>query len=234
MRKLFAALLVLGVLCLPVAASAQANVTSDWVDGNLVFYDASGNVILTIDGTNRRLASPIGVGAAAGTGVAASEYGTGDVHSTTLTLTALTMALTDQAGAIAYVGTKVYDFPAGAILILGATADIDLTKSSAGVDADWNGDFGLGTATAAADDTLTLTEDDILPTTATPEAVAGVTTSNGQSTAAENVVFDGTTTAKDLYLNYLVDDADHDVTATPCNLIANGTITLHWVNLGDY
>lgn len=34
------------------------NVKSEWVGGNLVFYDKSGNIILTFDGTNRRLTVP--------------------------------------------------------------------------------------------------------------------------------------------------------------------------------
>jgi hypothetical protein len=36
-----------------------------------------------------------------------------------------------------------------------------------------------------------------------------------------------------VYLNILVDDADHDVTSTACNIIANGTITLVWENYGS-
>lgn len=34
---------------------AVTNVSSKWVDGNLVFYDKSGNEIVTYDGTNRAL-----------------------------------------------------------------------------------------------------------------------------------------------------------------------------------
>lgn len=37
-----------------------ANVSSKWVSGNLVFYDVSGNVIITYDGTNRKLTIPSG------------------------------------------------------------------------------------------------------------------------------------------------------------------------------
>jgi hypothetical protein len=36
------------------------NVTSAWVSGNLVFYDVSGNIIVTYDGTNRKLSLPSG------------------------------------------------------------------------------------------------------------------------------------------------------------------------------
>lgn len=34
------------------------NVKSRWVDGNLVFYDASGDIICTFDGSNRKIAFP--------------------------------------------------------------------------------------------------------------------------------------------------------------------------------
>ncbi len=36
------------------------NVQSQWVDGNLVFYDKDGNIIVTYDGTNRKLTLPSG------------------------------------------------------------------------------------------------------------------------------------------------------------------------------
>jgi hypothetical protein len=38
----------------------------------------------------------------------------------------------------------------------------------------------------------------------------------------------------DVFLNILVDDADHDITGTAANIEATGTITLYWINLGDY
>lgn len=36
------------------------NVSARWVSGNLVFYDASQNIIATIDGTNRKITLPVG------------------------------------------------------------------------------------------------------------------------------------------------------------------------------
>lgn len=180
----------------------------------------------------------VGTGALAetanGTGVAITEQVVGGVQKTVLTFTDVAIALTDEAGVVAYAGLKVLDLPAGAILMLGAVADLDLTKSSAGVDDTWDGDMGVGTVTASNNATLASTEQNIIPTTATPQAVDGETTANGQSTATENAVIDGTTTPVDVYLNLLVDDADHDVTSTPCNLIVNGTLTIVWCNLGDY
>lgn len=169
-----------------------------------------------------------------GTGVALTSEKL-EVRTALVTLTNVDIALTDEAGVVAYGGLKILDMPAGAILFLGAVADIDVTKSSAGVNADWDGDFGIGTVTASNNGTLSGTEQDILPTTATPQAVAGVTTANGQSTITQaGYVVDGTGTAVDVFLNFLVDDADHDVTGTPCNLILNGTVKITYCNLGDY
>jgi len=174
-------------------------------------------------------------GAPATTGVTASESFDGGVRRVTLTFTDVAFTLVDEAGVVAYKGNKVYDFPAGAILFMGASADLALTKSSAGVNADWDGDFSLGTVTASNNASLSSTEQNLIPTTATPQAVAGVTTAKGASTSTEACkVFDGTATAIDAYLNFLVDDTDHNVGATPCNLIVNGTIVLCYLPLGDY
>lgn len=171
-------------------------------------------------------------GAVAGTGVTLERDAlAGVVHQTVIKFTNAAVALADEAGVVAYGGLKVYDFPAGNILVLGAVLDVDLTKSSAGVNANFDGDVGVGTVTASNNATLASTEQDIIPTTSTPQASSGATTANAVSTAV--AVLDGTATAKDVYVNLLVDDADHDVTGTACNLILNGTLTLTWVNLGD-
>jgi hypothetical protein len=175
-----------------------------------------------------------GSGAVAGTGVTVSERGSTVIHRTVFTFLNTAVVLADEAGVVAYGGLKIYDFPAGAIKFIGCLTDVDLTKSSIGVNADWDGDFGLGTITASNNATLAATEQNILPTTATPQAVAGVTTANGFSTAAEDVTIDGTATAVDMFFNILIDDADHDVTGAACNIILNGTLTLIWTNLGDY
>lgn len=178
--------------------------------------------------------APNGSGTVAGTGATASEGGNAVLHATTITFVNTPVVLADEAGVVAYGGLKVYDFPAGAIYMLGAILDVDLTKSSAGVNADWDGDIGVGVVTASNNATLSSTEQNIIPTTSTPQAVSGATTGNAQSTSAENIVHDGTGTAKDVYVNILIDDADHDVTGTACNIILNGTLKLYWINLGDY
>lgn len=173
-------------------------------------------------------------GAAGGPVVAASGVKTtteAGYVKTVLTFEDKHVALVDAAGVVARAALKVLDLPAGLVAIAGAVADLQLTKSAAGVNADWDGDFGVGSAAAAADATLSGTEQNIIPTTATPQAVAGATTAKGISTAA--VQLDGTGTAVDVYLNLLVDDADQDVTTTPTDLIINGTLTLVWSLIGD-
>lgn len=175
-------------------------------------------------------ANPVAAGGApAGSGVSVS-HGPG-VTKTVLKLVNTPLPLIDTAATVARCALKVFDMPEGLIQIFGSVANLAITKSAAGVNADFDGDFALGSAAAAADATLTGTEANILPSTATPQAVAGVTTAKGVSTAG--VLLDGTTTPVDVYLNILVDDADQDVTTTPTNLIANGTITILWANIGD-
>lgn len=170
---------------------------------------------------------------AAGTGVVATSEQL-QVRTLLLTLTDTPVVLADNAGVVAYGSLKICDLPEGHLLFLGAVADLALTKSSAGVNTNWDGDISLGTAAANNTATLTGTEQDLIPSTATPQAAAGATTGDMASTSTESgVVFDGHSAAKDVYLNILVDDTDHDVTGTPCNIIVNGTIKITYCILGD-
>lgn len=169
-----------------------------------------------------------GTPAGVGVSVEASQAG---YTKTVLNFEDVTIALADEAGVVAYGGKKVFDFPQGLILVAAAVADLTVTKSSAGVNADWDGDFGVGTVTASNNNSLSSTEQNIIPTTATPQAVAGATTAKGISTGG--LQLDGTATPADVFLNFLVDDADHNVAGTACNLIVNGTLTLVWALAGD-
>lgn len=191
----------------------------------------------TVAGVKTFSSAPVltaGVGAAAGTGVVAVETGFGNFKTTTLTLTNTPVVMADNAGVTAYGSLQIYDFPQGYIYMQSALSDLALTLSAAGINADWDGDIGLGTV--AADNTATplaTTEQNIIPNTATPQAAASATTGDAVSTATEHAIHDGTSAAKEVYLNLLVDDADHDVTSTPTNIICNGTIVLNWLFMGD-
>jgi hypothetical protein len=173
-------------------------------------------------------ASAGGVPAGAGVSISESAVGFG---KTTLKFVNTPVPLVDEAGVVAYGSLKVFDFPAGLIFVAGVVANLAVTKSSAGVIAAFDGDFGVGTTAAGNNNALATTEQNLLPTTATPQAVSGATTAKGISSG--HTQLDGTATAADVFLNFLVDDADHDVTTTPCNLILNGTVTLVWANAGD-
>ena len=148
----------------------------------------------------------------------------------TLTLTNLTVAAVDTAGVIARISKKLLSFPKGYLDIQSTVVRLAVTKSSAGVISTFAGKVSVGTVACAGDATLTATEADIVASTTTAAATAGVGAANAAAVAA--VTLDGMATAKDLYLNYLINDADHDVTTTPCNLIFNGTITVTWRNMG--
>jgi len=177
--------------------------------------------------------SLVDVGEVAGSSVTRKDYGDGVYNRTVLTFTNRSQSMTDEAGVVAYGGSKVFDMPEGNIQIFGATANLTVTKSGAGINADFDGDFSVGTVTASNNATLSSTEQNIIPTTATPQAVAGATTAKGINIAAI-APLDGTATPVDIYLNFLIDDADQDITGGGASsLLYSGTLTICWVNLGD-
>lgn len=67
------------------------NVKSEWLSGNLVFYDKDRNVIFTIDGTNRRLTFPgTGILNLAAGSILAADIGTGAVTAAKIGAAAVT------------------------------------------------------------------------------------------------------------------------------------------------
>jgi hypothetical protein len=207
----------LGSIPPSVGSGGLLTIIADAVDAEIAVVQAEVDALTSTGGA-----------AAAGSGVTVVES-LGVVRAV-LTLVDTPVVMADNAGVVAYGSLKVLDLPASAVLFLGAVADLALTKSSAGVNATWDGDIGLGSVAANNGNALATTEQDFIPTTPTPQAVSGVTTGDMQSTSTEvaKVFASGT----DVYLNILVDDADHDVTGTPCNIIVNGTITFSYVKLG--
>lgn len=160
-----------------------------------------------------------------------TEYGDGIVHKTKIDI-AETFSFDDVAGASASAYKKLYDFPAGSLVILGALVDtawdVSGTGTVLGVNAD--GDISLGTAAADTTSSLSGTEVDIIASTTVAQLVASIGPATARSTAV--TYHDGTSTAKDLYLNVLFDDADSSDDTTAAKL--TGTVTVYWMNLGDY
>ena len=172
-----------------------------------------------------------GVGAKNGATVAAAEYGDGNIHKTVLTLTALPLTLRDTEQGL---GVKIYDFPAGRILFLGATGSVAGTTTSVLADTLNTGvtyNWGVG-STTQANGTLATTEQNILQTTnGTASATINVA---GAASGGLGVLtpLDGTSTAVDAFFNVGVAGAtDIDANATTT---WTGTVTITWMNLGDY
>jgi len=168
-----------------------------------------------------------GVGAKNGATVTAAET-RGIAHKTVITLASTPVVVTEQgAGTNAVGGVKIYDLPEGRILVLGVTVDsIAVTVDANAIDNADGGDIAFGTAVPGIDGVLNGTAVDLCPATSVDPITNAVS-----SALATSAQFDGTTTAKDIYFNMLVDDGD--VSATHTNTVA-GTFTIHWVNLGDY
>ena len=166
-------------------------------------------------------------GAAASTTVVAKHLGA-EVYKTMLTCsdTPVTIAY-GGAGTNSVGGVKIYDFPAGRILVLGLTVDsMTVTPVEAnGFSATDGGDFSFGTAAAAGAD-LETTAIDLCPKT----SIDPIVTATSAALAA-SAQFDGTTTAKDVYANFLVDA--NDITNN-ASLTFDATVTITWMNLGDY
>lgn len=178
----------------------------------------------------------------AASGLTCTEFGFGPFRCTEFVFDSFAITITD---ALAYVGTKIYDFPVGVIHVLDASGAFTLTTTSAiastlnsGVVVNW----GVGSATASAA-TLANAMIDMLPgDSATLPAFASSTTIDVASATdidylkhatAQNAaaIFNGTSTATDVYFNLGVPTAtDIDADAT---VELDGTLTLFWVNIGD-
>lgn len=184
-------------------------------------------------GLNILLTDVTGFGTKNGSTVTVQEYGNGIINRTQLTFTAtpITMADATQGG-----GVKIYDFPEGRILCLGATGTIAVTVTSvlastlnASVTCNW----GIGTV-VQANGTLATTEQNILQVTAwtSPATINVANTATSGVGAAVLASLAGTTTAIDAYLNLAVAGAtDIDADAT---CLVTGTATILWANVGDY
>lgn len=166
------------------------------------------------------------------TGLAVADNGVGVVNQTVITLSALEIAVTDTN---AYGSQKVYDFPAGRILVLGVTGSIQWAVTSdrtTTINASAGLTWALGSA-AASNATLATTMVDLLPKTSkTLSASAAALNTASTGALASSAPFDGTATAIDAYLNVGFETAtDIDADGT---LTATGTLKITWINLGDY
>lgn len=162
--------------------------------------------------------------------VTVKQFQQGPFVQTVLTLNNVAQAVVNG---VEYQGTKIYDFPAGRIAVLGVVASLQ-QKTTSAIASTLNsatGAISLGTATASAT-TLNSTMADLLPSTAfTSSTVINVAGTAVTGALAASAQFDGTTTAKDVFLNTAyatTTDVDADAAQT-----ISGTVTITWVQLGD-
>ena len=214
----------------------------DWFRAILEVAAAQTRVDRNIVGTDSDATHTVGA-VTTKSGLSVVESGDGAVHKTVITFDEMAMVSTD--GAIvasdgAWGTQKLYTFPEGYIQILGAYAVFPITKIAAtlgglvGFKTTSNFELGVGTvaaANAAAFDLDGATEEDIIAA-----LVVDLTskTSDAEEAGALTSVtpFDGTTTAKELHLNFRTSaDADHG----PLDdiLTVSGTLTIVWTILGD-
>lgn len=208
-----------------VASKVTAPVTGD-VTGN-VTGNLTGNATGAHAGSlNMTTAAQIGAIAGSLTTLTTIP----DTYLTTITLAARQLAVTD---ALAYVGTKIFDFPLGRIRVLSASGSLQfgivtdvVTTINASADMDWS----LGSVTASSV-TLATTMVDLIPKVDAPLA-ATVTTLNTATTGilAASATFDGTATAIDAFLNVAFPtDTEIDGDGT---LAITGTIYIVWQQWG--
>lgn len=229
------------------SAFTSGTVTYSFSDGDATvreFKDGDGNVLLRLKQSGVEVPGALsvagalsntggsGAGTIAGASLVAAETGNGVVQKTVLTLTDREITVTD---ALAYAGSQLYDFPAGRILILGVTSSLAFAVTSdraTTINDDAAMDYALGSVTASSI-TLASTMVDLLPKQdyALTADAAAYNAALGAALAA-SAQFDGTTTPVNLFLNVAFPtnteiDADGTLTVT-------GTVTIHWINLGDY
>lgn len=179
---------------------------------------------------NLPLKNSYGTGAKATGPISVEEFGDGVIHKTVITLTDFPVDVGNTTGA-SFGGAKLYDFPAGVLNVLGCVANLAFDWAGTDIGAGGAGDFSLGT-TITADATLSGTDANLLASTAmTDPAVAGVT--DGAGHLATAAIIDGHSAAASANLNIIIDDADVENGADDVVKVS-GTITIVWINNGDY
>ena len=180
----------------------------------------------------------LGAGTASVNTITAYEYGDSVARKTVLECNGLVVTISDDAAVAQYGGVQAYDFPNGMLLIKGARVTGTLTAGTTGtIINNWDGDVALGTVTATTGATLTGTEADIMPSVAVSAGASdkdGVVSAVSVATALTESGarwLDGTTTAIDMFLNFVIDD---DASHTAGTATFNGTIEVNWEMMGDH
>jgi hypothetical protein len=238
-RTRIAALVALLVCCaVALLVSPAPGQTGVVVPSRGVYTEPGGDTMqITTDGTvnfqsGATLTNSIGAGTIVSTNsISLVEYGDGVLHKTTFTLAnAFDMLVVDSGANGGHAGVKIYDFPAGYILVEAAFINADYTATNTnGLTATATYDIGVGSADVGVDNAaLATTEQNFIT------KIEGDLSASAAQLHSVNVTsfsLDGTSTAADLYVNAAF--AADDCSADQAGVLA-GTITVYWVNLGDY
>lgn len=172
----------------------------------------------------------------AASNVTAEEQGDGILHKTILRLSSVPVSVASITTGAGVGGAKIYDFPLGRLNVIGTMADLTAVIAEGDqadfTDATPEGDIGIGTVSPANADGLgtDATDDDFATATAiTMAAYSG----DVQCPSEASLQFDGTSTAKDMFVNMLVDAGDID-DATTTTVYVSGVVIITWTNLGDF
>lgn len=186
----------------------------------------------TAVGTTNPIWSPGLVGVKNGATVSVVESVSWDVpvHRTRLTMNETPITLTDDAGVGQFGGVKVYDFPAGNILVLGAVLDAECALQAAAWVDTAAGDVAVGSGVPADATALDGTAVDIVAETAVAAMAAQVGPIDCQSAAPVTL---GSAGGTDDIVNVNLRIDDNAAHVTDSGLLT-GTLELAWINLGDF
>lgn len=183
------------------------------------------------------------VGDVNGSTVSAREYGNSYYHRTVLTLASTPVETNGGASnAIEYGGVKIYDFPQGVVgFSLGVGSfTVAMTNAMQNLfnDGTPEGDISVGDTAVNSAEALGSSDvsDDsfvgaiayTMDSYAVATAVQGM---NDQFTAAA-MLYNGLSTAPDVYLNISI-DASEKIDTTAVTLLVSGTVILCWQFAGD-
>lgn len=185
-----------------------------------------------LNGSTTDIASVVGaINTTTGLSVAL-KYDQSGSFALTFTLTAVSITVTDAGASGASGSLKIFDFAQGGVVALACRQDYTAFAEGAaltGAAGDAAFVMGLGSVAAnAGDGVLTSTEVDFGAVTSTITLSGG--TGTGTKFSATAAVFDGTTTATDLYLNWCGTAATIDANST---ISVTGTITVYGAMIGD-
>lgn len=164
-------------------------------------------------------------------GLTAKTTGQGGSFRTVFTLKDVAITVTD---ALAYASQKLFDFADGKIRLKGGTASLAFsvtTTRASTINDSAAMNWSLGSAAASSITLATTMVDFIAKQDKTLDGTAAAYTTAQAADFASAATFDGTSAAKDLYLNIAFPtNTDIDADGT---IAVSGTITMLYENWGD-